>query len=89
MWITRENAVPLEEDEFFIADLIGLAIYTDKDEYFGELKDIIKTGANDVYVVTTTAGKEVLLPATKECILNIDLDKKQIIVHILKGLLEL
>lgn len=89
LWITRENAVSLEEDEYFIADLIGLKIYTDKDELFGELKDVIKTGANDVYVVTTTAGKEVLLPATKECILDIDLNKKQIIVNILKGLLDL
>jgi len=89
LWITRENAIPLEEDEYFIADLIGLKVYTDEDNYFGELKDIIKTGANDVYVVTTTDQKEVLLPATKECILDIDLSKKQIIVHILKGLLEL
>lgn len=89
LWITRDNAVPLDEDEYFIADLIGLKVYTDKDEFFGELKDVIKTGANDVYVVTATVGKEVLLPATKECILDIDLNKKRIIVHILKGLLDI
>ena len=89
LWITRDDAVELDEDEHFIADLIGLKIYTDMNEYFGDLKDVIKTGANDVYVVTTTAGKEILLPAIKECILDIDLNKKQIIVHILKGLLEI
>lgn len=89
LWITRENAVELEDDEYFIADLIGLSVYTDTGELFGELKDVIKTGANDVYVVLTMQGKEVLLPATKECILDIDLSKKRIVVHILKGLLDL
>ena len=62
LWVTRENAVELEEDEYFICDLIGLNVITDKGEELGELVDVIQTGANDVYAVRTKEGREVLLP---------------------------
>lgn len=90
IFVTRENAVPLEEGEYFIADLIGLKVITDEDEEFGELVDVMQTGANDVYVVKRfdEAGTEVLLPAIKDCILNVDLEKGIIKVHIMEGLLD-
>ena len=87
--VTREQAVPLEEDEYFIADLIGLRVITDEDKVLGELTDVLETGANDVYQVTDENGKEILLPAIKDCILSVDLEKGEMKVHILEGLLDL
>ena len=67
--VTRENAVPLEEDEYYVVD-------------------VIETGANDVYEVKTSDGGHVLLPAIKDCILDVDMDEKIILVHMLKGLVD-
>lgn len=87
--ITRDQAVPLGEDENFIADLIGLTVLTDAGERLGVMADIILTGANDVYCVKTDEGKEVLLPAIKDCILKVDLQAQTMLVHVLDGLLDL
>jgi 16S rRNA processing protein RimM len=84
--INRENAVKLEEDEYFIFDLIDSEVITDEGEKLGILAEIMTTAANDVYVVKTEAGKELLLPSIKECILDVDVDNKKIIVHLLNGL---
>ena len=86
--VTRENAVPLEEGEYFIADMVGCKIITDEGEDFGELVDVMQTGANDVYVVKTHEGKEVLLPAIDESVLEKNIENKVIKVHIMKGLLD-
>lgn len=86
--VTRENAIPLAEGEHYIVDMIGCKIITDDGNTLGELTDVMQTGANDVYVVKTTAGKEVLLPAIKECVLEKDIENKVIKVHIMKGLLD-
>jgi 16S rRNA processing protein RimM len=85
--VTRENAVKLEEDEYFIYDLIGSKVVTDEDIELGELVEILVTGANDVYVVKTKDEKEILLPSIKECILEVDAENKFIKVHIMPGLL--
>lgn len=86
--VTRENAIPLEEGEHFIVDLVGCKIVTDDGEDFGELIDVLQTGANGVYVVKTNDGKEVLLPVIDECVLEKDVENKVIKVHIMKGLLD-
>lgn len=85
--VTRENAVQLEEDEYFIYDIIGSKVITDEEIELGELVEILATGANDVYVVNTIDGKEILLPYIKECILDIDVENKIIKVHIMPGLI--
>ncbi len=85
--IDRADAVKLEEGEYFIFDLIGSAVYTDEGKELGILTEILTTAANDVYVVKTPEAKEVLIPSTKECILDIDVEKKKITVHLLNGLL--
>lgn len=87
--VTRDQAVKLLPDENFIADLIGLTVMTDEGTVLGTLFDVLKTGANDVYCVKTAEGKEVLLPAIRDCILNVDLEKQEVLVHILDGLLDL
>jgi 16S rRNA processing protein RimM len=85
--VTRDQAVKLAKDEYFIADLIGLQVVTDEGEDFGILKDVLTTGANDVYVVTRPDHTEVLLPAIRECVKDIDIDKGCVLVHIMDGLL--
>lgn len=86
--VTRENAIPLEEGEHFIVDLVGCKVVTDDGEDFGELVDVLQTGANGVYVVKMNDGKEVLLPVIDECVLEKDVENKVIKVHIMKGLLD-
>ena len=86
LYIKREQAVPLKKDEYFIADLIDMEVVTEDEEHFGVVKDVLVTGANDVYIVTRDDGTEVLLPAIKECVRNIDMEQGRITVHIMDGL---
>lgn len=88
LYVSREDAVPLEENEYFIADLIGLQVESDEGALLGLLTDVLTTGANDVYVVKTEEGKEILLPAIRQCILSVDLEQRRMQVHLLKGLVD-
>ena len=87
--ITRDQAVELKEDEYFITDLIGLTVVNEEEAVLGRVKDVLETGANDVYVVALPSGKELLLPAIKDCILNVDLEGGRMKVHVLDGLMDL
>ncbi len=88
LYVTRENAVKLQKDEYFIADLIGMSAVSDDDEALkGTLTDVIETGANDVYVIALEDGRELLLPAIKECILKVDVEGEQLTFHLMEGLL--
>ncbi|BFL17202.1 ribosome maturation factor RimM [Enterocloster clostridioformis] len=87
--ITRDQAVDLAPDEYFITDLIGLAVVSDQGVELGTLKDVLETGANDVYVVAMKDGKELMLPAIGDCILNVDLEQRRMEVHVLEGLMDL
>jgi len=88
LFVTRKNAVPLRKDEYFIADLQGLMVEDDKGKQIGTLKDVMETGANDVYIVEMLDGREVLLPAIKECILDVDVEGGKMRVHMMDGLLD-
>ncbi|NBJ91515.1 ribosome maturation factor RimM [Parablautia muri] len=88
LFVTRENAVELEEDEYFIADLIGVQVVSEDGALKGNLKDVIATGANDVYVISLEGGRELLLPAIKECILDVNLKENEMKIHVLEGLLD-
>lgn len=87
LYVTRENAVRLNKDEYFIADLIGLQVQDEDGKAIGILKNVLETGANDVYVVEMKDGRELLLPAIKQCILQVELEEGFMKVHILEGLL--
>ena len=87
--VTREHAVKLEPNENFIVDMIGLDVVTDEGERLGVLTDVLQTGANDVYVVELPGGKEVLLPAIPQCVLDVNLEKKLVTVHMMDGLMDL
>lgn len=85
--VTRDKAVELKKDEYFVADLIGSLVVTEEGETFGRLKDVLATGANDVYVVSREDGTEVLLPAIKDCVKAVDVEQKKMTVHIMDGLI--
>ena len=70
--VAREDAVPLDENEYYIADLIGMDVVTEDGSCFGRLSDVMETGANDVYIIQTEKQGEVLIPAIRECILDVD-----------------
>lgn len=86
--VHREDAVKLEENENYVADLIDLKVVTDDGKALGILTEVMETGANDVYVIETEDGKELLIPAIRECILDVNLDEEVMTVHILPGLLD-
>ena len=88
LWIGREQAVPLEEGEYFIADLLGVSVVDENGEKLGVLKDVIETGANDVYVVERENKKDLLIPAIKQCIRKVDVEAGEMEVHLMEGLLE-
>ena len=88
LFVTRENAVKLEADEYFIADLIGLKVLLENEQMFGILEDVITTGANDVYVIKSKEHGQVLLPAIKECILEVKPKEGFIKIRPMKGLWE-
>ena len=85
--VDRKHAVKLEKDEYFITDLIGLDVFDENNEKIGILKEVYPTGANDVYEIETTDDKTFLLPAIKDCILDVDIKNKKMTVHILEGLI--
>lgn len=86
--VDREHAVELGENENFIVDLIDMEVVTDEGKVLGTLTDVIETGANDVYAVKTPEGKEILLPAIRDCILDVNVDEKRMTVHVMEGLLD-
>ena len=87
--IRRDQAVDLDEDEYFITNLVGLQVVTDEGVNLGVLKEVMPTGANDVYIVQQENGKELLIPAIKECILDVDLEQGIMKIHLMDGLLDL
>lgn len=88
LFVTRENAVRLRKDEYFIADLIGLKVLNEDEEEIGSLREVLETGANDVYIIDMKDGRELLLPAIKQCVLDVDVEAGFIKIHILDGLLD-
>ena len=85
--IDREDAISLEEGTYYIADLIGMEVYSDDGNKLGIVEDIYNTGANDIYVVKNDLGKQILLPGIKEVIKEVNLDTEKITVHLIPGLI--
>lgn len=88
LYVKREQALKLREDEYYFADLVGLCVQTEDGEALGTLKDILQTGANDVYVIGRGKKKDLLVPAIKDCIKKVDVESGTMTVHLLPGLLE-
>lgn len=88
VYIRRDQLQPLPEGEYYWCDLVGLDVVTEEGETLGELADILETGGNDVYVVKC-GERELLIPATTDVVLQVDLDNRKMVVRPLEGLLDL
>ena len=88
LYVSREDAIELGENEYFVGDVIGLKVITDDGRVLGILDDVMETGANDVYVIASQEdpGKEILLPVIRDVILETSLEEGYIKVHLLPGL---
>ena len=91
LYVERKNAAPLGENEYYFADLIGMKVVRDfggDEQEIGILSDIMQTGANDVYVVRSENGHEMLIPAIRDCIVDVDIDAGLMKVRLLPGMEE-
>ena len=88
IFVDREHAVKLSKDEYFIADLIGLEVRNEDRDRIGVIEEVLPTGANDVYQIAMDDGRELLLPAIKDCILEVNVEQGFMRVHVLDGLLD-
>ena len=83
----KESQEDLGEDTYYIVDLIGLDVYSDKNEYLGKIEDVFPTGSNDVYVVKDNLGKQILIPAIADVVKKVDLNNGKMIINLIPGLL--
>lgn len=88
LYVAREDAKPLAEDEWYIGDIIGMEVFTEDGQRLGVIRDVLQNGANDNYIVKTE-GKDVLIPAIRQCICEVSLADNRMTVHLLDGLLDL
>ena len=84
--ILRDQEEELEEGSYYVVDILGCKVNTDANQELGKIVDVFQTGSNDVYVVKDEKGKQILLPAIKQVIKNVDIKNKIITVHLLEGL---
>ena len=83
----KESQEDLGEDTYYIVDLIGLDVYSDKNEYLGKIEDVFPTGSNDVYVVKDNLGKQILIPAIADVVKKVDLENKKMKINLIPGLI--
>lgn len=88
LFIKQDQLTELEQDEYYIHDLIGLDVYDEQDNRIGELIDVESYTSNDVYKVKGADGKEYLIPATLEIIKKVSVSDKRMVIHVLEGLLD-
>lgn len=86
LYVSRADAVQLEENEYYIADLIGMEVYTE-DGRFGTIRDVMETGANEVYIVDSEQHGEVLVPAIRQCVRKVDIEAGRMDIRLLEGLI--
>ncbi|WP_026490922.1 MULTISPECIES: ribosome maturation factor RimM [unclassified Butyrivibrio] len=89
--VPREDAIPLEEGEYYLADLEGMTVIDEDGKELGTIKQVIQTGANDVYEMKRTDEEDaetVMIPGIKECVKNIDIENKVMTIHVMDGLFD-
>jgi len=85
--VERKNAVKLPKDTYFIFEIIGLEVYTEDNLFLGKVENVINTGSNDIYIVKDINNKELFIPAIREVVKNINLEKKRITINMVDGLI--
>jgi len=88
MYVSREESRELDEDEFFISDMIGIKAYTVSGDYIGVLEDVLQYSANDVYVIKSDNNKEFLIPALYKFVPTIDMNERKMIIDPIKGMID-
>lgn len=88
VYIGEKDLIKPAKDEYFVHDLIGCQVISENDEVLGTLNEVVQMRSNDVYVVENKEGGQILIPATKEIVKQINVDQKQIIIHLLEGLID-
>ena len=86
LYIDRDQAEPLEEGEYYLSDLIGCDVTVEDGSAFGSVKDVLQTGANDVLIVRREGKADALIPVIKDCIVEMAVDERRLVVHLLEGL---
>ena len=89
LYVRRKDAVKLNKDEYFITDLYGLKVYDEENKYIGDISQVIQTGANDVYEITNASGEKHLIPAIKQCVLDVDMQNRTMTIHVMEGLFDI
>ncbi|RXZ76984.1 ribosome maturation factor RimM [Paenibacillaceae bacterium] len=85
--VDDSQRVELAEGEYYYNDIIGCLVVTDEGEELGTISEILRPGANDVWVVERAKGKPVLLPVIDQVVLQVDTSRKHVTVHVLEGLI--
>lgn len=81
IYVPEEDLKPLPKDRFYHHEVIGMKVFTENNSFLGEVTEILETGANDVYVIQSSEGQELLIPAVKSVVITIDRDSRSIIVR--------
>lgn len=88
LMVTRENALPLAEGQYYLCDVIGAKVVEEDGSPIGTVRDVIETGANNVFAIETDEGREVLFPVIDDCIKKVDTEAGIVVAHVMKGLLD-
>lgn len=87
--ISEDQLVQLEEGQYYYHEIVGCSVYAENGDMLGTVKEVLTPGANDVWVVDRTNGKELLIPVIDECVLRVDVADKRIEIRLMEGLLDL
>ncbi|MCI0481645.1 MAG: ribosome maturation factor RimM [Candidatus Dadabacteria bacterium] len=87
VYVAREALAELDEGTYYERDLVGMKVYTMRDEFIGVISDILKTKANDIYQVRREGGMEILIPAIKDVVKKVDVGANRMVIDPIQGLI--
>ncbi len=88
IFIKEKDLIPPADNEFFIHDLIGCQVVSDRGQEIGVIREVLQISSNDVYVIESKSGEEILIPAIKDVIEHVDIANKRVTIHLLEGLVD-
>ncbi len=88
LFVKRSDMPQLPKGSFYIGDLVGCKVFDILDTYHGEIEDVLQYSANDIYVISFN-NKSYMLPAVKECIIEVNIDDEKVIVNLPDGIMEI
>ena len=88
IYIASKDLMPLEENEYYIHDLIGMRVLDEDGNFIGTIRDVWTYTANDVYVLQTEDGQEKLIPAIKSVVKSVNTKERTMVIHVMEGMLD-